>query len=166
MLSVALHSLCVLKKLKGRKSDSPPWKALPIAVTVKEVMERNVPAIGSDQVVSQAIEKMIQAGVWSLLVERRGLPVGVVTDRDILRRCAAMGHYPDRVKVEQIMSSPIITIEPNARAGEALKTMVEKNVRRLYVVEGGKIIGRVTQTGLSRNLLGVMSALASIPYEV
>ena len=141
-------------------------KVLPIALTVREVMEQNVPAIGSHDPVSQAIEKMIQAGVWSLLVERQGLPVGVITDRDILRRCAAMGHYPGEVKVEEIMSSPIITIEPDARAGEALNTMIEKNVRRLYVVEGGKIIGRVTQTELSRNLLDVMVALASVSYQL
>jgi CBS domain-containing protein len=139
---------------------------LPVALIVREVMDRNIVGIGSHESVSQAIEKMIQAGVWSLLVERQGLPVGVITDRDILRRCAAVGHYPDKVKVEEIMSSPIITIEPDARAGEALKTMIDKNVRRLYVVEGGRIIGRVTQTGLSRNLLDVMAALASLPYQV
>jgi predicted transcriptional regulator len=52
------------------------------------------------------------------------------------------------------------------RAGEALQTMIEKNVRRLYVVEGGKIIGRVTQTGLSRNLLDVMIALASVRQQL
>lgn len=129
-------------------------------------MDRNVVAIGSHQPVSQAIGKMMQAGVWSLLVERQGLPVGVVTDRDILRRCAAMGHYPDKVRVEEIMSSPIITIDPDARAGEALNTMIEKNVRRLYVVEAGKIIGRVTQTGLSKNLLDVMIALGSVTRQL
>jgi CBS domain-containing protein len=129
-------------------------------------MDRNVVAIGSHQQVSQAIEKMIQAGVWSLLVERQGLPVGVITDRDILRRCAAMGHYPDKVRVEEIMSSPVMTIDPGARAGEALNTMIEKNVRRLYVVEAGKIIGRVTQTGLSRNLLDVMIALGSVRHQL
>ncbi len=139
---------------------------MPITLTVRQIMERNVAAIGSHQPVSQAIEKMIQASVWSLLVERQGLPVGVITDRDILRRCAATGHYPDKVKVEEIMSCPIITIEPDARAGEALKIMIEKNVRRLYVVEGGKIIGRVTQTKLSENLLEVMTALSSIPYQM
>lgn len=139
---------------------------MPITLTVRQVMEPNVRAIGSHQPVTEAVQKMIEAGVWCLLVERQGLPVGVVTDRDILRRCAAMGHYPDKVKIEEIMSSPIITIEPDARAIEALKTMIDKKVRRLYVVEEGKIVGRVTQTGLSRNLLEVMSALASIPYEM
>ena len=138
---------------------------LPIVVTVREVMEKAVP-IDSKQTASQAVEKMIQADAWSLLVERQGLPVGVLTDRDILIRCTAKGHHPERVKVEEIMSSPIITIEPDVRAGKALQTMVEKKVRRLYVVEEGKIIGRVTQTGLSRNLLDAMKELTSIGQQM
>lgn len=139
---------------------------MPITVKVKEIMDKNVVTIDSSSSVSQAIEKMIQAKVWSLIVVRQDLPVGVVTDRDILRRCAAMGHYPDKVKVEEIMSSPIITIEPDATAGEAMRTLTNKDVRRLYVVEGGKIIGRVTQTGLFRSMLDVMTTLASLPYQL
>ena len=139
---------------------------MPITVKVREIMDKNVVTIDSSSSVSQAIEKMIQAKVWSLIVVRQDLPVGVVTDRDILRRCAAMGHYPDKVKVEEIMSSPIITIEPDATAGEAMRMLTNKDVRRLYVVEGGKIIGRVTQTGLFRSMLDVMTTLASLPYQL
>ena len=139
---------------------------MPITVKVREIMDKNVVTIDSSSSVSQAIEKMIQAKVWSLIVVRQDLPVGVVTDRDILRRCAAMGHYPDKVKVEEIMSSPIITIEPDATAGEAMRTLTDKNVRRLYVVEEGKIIGRVTQTRLFRSMLDVMMTLASLPYQL
>ena len=139
---------------------------MPITIKVKEIMDKNVVTIDSSSSVSQAIEKMIQAKVWSLIVVRQDLPVGVVTDRDILRRCAAMGHYPDKVKVEEIMSSPIITIEPDATAGEAMRTLTNKEVRRLYVVEGGKIIGRVTQTRLFRSMLDVMMTLASLPYQL
>ena len=139
---------------------------MPITVKVREIMDKNVVTIDSSSSVSQAIGKMIQAKVWSLIVVRQDLPVGVVTDRDILRRCAAMGHYPDKVKVEEIMSSPIITIEPDATAGEAMRTLTNKDVRRLYVVEGGKIIGRVTQTGLFRSMLDVMTTLASLPYQL
>ena len=121
-----------------------------------------VVAVSSEHTVSQALDQMIKAEVWSLLVERQGLPVGVVTDRDILIRCVARGRSPDMVNVEEIMSSPLIAIESDIRAGEALHTMIEKHVRRLYVVDQGKVIGRVTQTGLSSNLLDAMIALASV----
>jgi signal-transduction protein with cAMP-binding, CBS, and nucleotidyltransferase domain len=109
---------------------------------------------------------MIKAEVWSLLVEKQGLPVGVVTDRDILIRCVAKGRSPELVKVEEIMTAPLITIEAEKRAGEALHMMVEKRVRRLYIVDQGKVIGRVTQTELSRSLLDVMITLDSVTQQL
>ncbi len=136
-------------------------RTLPISLTVKQVMGPVV-TIESDQTVKQALDKIIQAKIWSLLVERQGLPVGVVTEHDILRRCVAKGYNADKVKVEEIMSSPLVTIEPDRRAGEALEKMLQMNVGRLYVVEGGKVIGRVTQTGLSTNLLDVLVALTNL----
>jgi CBS domain-containing protein len=60
------------------------------------------------------------------------------------------------------MSSPIETISPDASLGEAMAKMVEKNIRRLFVVEQGKIIGRVTQTELFENTLNVMMTLSSL----
>lgn len=129
-------------------------------------MDNKVFTVDTANTVSQAIEKMIKAGVWSLVVEERGMPVGVVTDRDILRRCASLGHYPDKVGIQQIMSSPILTIDPDATIGEAMKMLIDKGVRRVYVVEGGKIVGRVTQTGLFRNMLDLMATLASLPYQL
>ena len=139
---------------------------MPITVKVREIMDKNVVTIESSSTVAQAIEKMTQAKVWSLIVVRLDLPVGIVTDRDILRRCASMGHYPDKLKVEEIMSSPIITIEPDATAGEAMRKLTDKGIRRVYVVEKGRIIGRVTQTGLFRTMLDVMTTLASLPYQL
>ena len=125
-------------------------------------MDDKVVSIESSQTVKQALDKLIQAKIWALIVERSGLSVGVVTEHDILRRCVAKGYDVSNVKVEEIMTSPIITVEPTMRAGEALEKMLQKNVGRLYVVEGGKVIGRVTQTELSSNLLDVMMALASL----
>lgn len=125
-----------------------------------------VVVIDSSQTVAEVIDKMVKTETFSLLVEKKGFPVGVVTDRDILRRCGAMGHYPDKVLVEEIMSSPIITIESNIRVGEALKTMVDKKVRRLYVTEGGKIIGRVTHTEVSKTLVDVLIAIHDIGHQL
>ena len=125
-----------------------------------------VVAIDSSQTVAVAIDKMVKTDTFSLLVEKKGFPVGVVTDRDILRRCGATGHYPDKVLVEEIMSSPIITIESNIRVGEALKTMVDKKVRRLYVTEGGKIVGRVTHSEVSSTLVEVMMAIGDMVHPL
>jgi len=137
-------------------------RTLPISVTVRQVMDGKIVSIDSNATVKQALDKLIQAKVWSLIVERGGFPVGVVTEHDILRRCVTKGLNVDTVKVEEIMTSPLITVEPDTRAGEALEKMLEKNVGRLYVAEGGKIVGRVTQTALSANLLDVMISLANL----
>ena len=129
-------------------------------------MEKNVVSIDSNATVVDAIKKMLQSKVWSLVVEKRGLPSGVVTERDVLRRCIGKGLAQDRVKVEEIMTSPLITVGPDATIGEAMKMMVEKEIRRLFVINGGKIIGRVTQTDLFESTLNVMSSLSSLTYQL
>jgi CBS domain-containing protein len=86
----------------------------------------------------------------------------MVTDRDILRRCAVLGRYPDEAKVEKIAGSSIITARPDATAGEAMRTMIES----LFVVEEGKVVGRVTQSGLFRYMLDVIVTIASLPHRL
>ena len=125
-------------------------------------MDNKVVSIESKQTVKQALDKLIEAKIWALVIERSGLPVGVVAEHDILRRCVAKGYDINNMKVEEIMTSPIITVEPDMRAGEALEKMLQKDVGRLYVVEGGRVIGRVTQTELSSNLLDVIMALSKL----
>jgi len=153
------------RKIKCVQGRIPLRSALPIAVTVNEVMDKVV-AIDSSQTIGEAIDKMVKTNSFSLLVEKNGLPVGVVTDRDILRRFATTGHFPEKMRVEEIMSSPIITIESNARVGEALKTMVDKKVRRLYVVERGKVIGRVTHSEVSKTLVEVLIDVNDIVHQL
>lgn len=139
---------------------------MPITVRVKDVMDKNVVMVDANDSVIDALKKMLQAGVWSVVVEKNGLPEGVITERDILRRCVVKGLNLEKVRCEEIMSAPLLTIDPDASLGEAMRIMTEKKVRRLYIVEGGKIIGRVTQTGLFENILNIMMALSSIPYQI
>ena len=140
-------------------------REMPITVRVRDVMETNVPAIDAKATVMEAVQRMVKENVWSFLVTKEGLPVGVVTERDILRRCISKG-YSLNMRVEEIMSSPIITIGPDEPIGRALQIMAEKNVRRLYVVEGGKVIGRITQTKSMESLLDVLLTLQSLPYQL
>ncbi|HYB44936.1 MAG TPA: CBS domain-containing protein [Nitrososphaerales archaeon] len=133
-----------------------------ITLRVRDLMEKNVVTIGSDSTVAEAIKKMLSSNVWSLVVLIRGLPEGVVTERDLIRRCFAKGLVPERLTVEKIMSSPLITIGPDATIREAMSLMVEKDIRRLFVVEEGKIVGRLTQGHLLESTLDMMSSLSSL----
>lgn len=133
---------------------------------VKDLMDKNVVSIDAEATVADAIREMVKGNVWSLLVEKRGLPEGVVTERDVIRRCLWKGLVPDRMPVEKIMSSPLITIGSDATIREAMSLMVEKDIRRLFVVEDGKIIGRVTQTNLFESTLEIMSSLSSLSGQL
>jgi CBS domain-containing protein len=139
---------------------------LVVTLQIKDVMDKNVAAVNSGSTVSEAIKKMLQSGVWSLVVQKRGLPEGVVTERDILRRCIGKGLLPEKVKIEEIMTSPLVTIGPNATIGEAMRLMIERNVRRLFIVEGGKITGRITQTRLFETTLNVMTDLTNLATQL
>ena len=135
---------------------------VPIAIRVRDLMDKEVESIDAAESVAEAVSAMIRSKVWSLLVVTQGLPQGVVTERDVLRRCVNRGLPPDKVKVGAIMSSPLITIDPDATVREAMSLMVRKDVRRLYVVERGKVVGRLTQTRLFQSNFDLMLSLSGL----
>lgn len=137
-----------------------------IVAKVKDAMDTNVVSVDVSTPISSVIDVMIERGVWSVVVEKQGLPVGVITDRDILRRCLSKRLRPETCRAEEIMSSPLITIPPDESIMEAMKTMALKNVRRLFVVEKGKLIGRVTQAGLFSYILGVLMTLHDLGLRI
>jgi CBS domain-containing protein len=141
-------------------------REMAVSIRVRDVMDKNVKFIESSASVADAVKMMIEAKVWSLVIEKGGLPEGVVTERDIIRRCLSKGLLPEKLPVEKIMSSPLITIGPDTTVREAMSTMVEKDVRRLFVVENGKIVGRVTQTHLFETSLDVLSAISSLSGQL
>lgn len=139
---------------------------MPITLKVKDVMDKKVFSIASGATVSEAIRIMIQNKVWSLVVEKRGLPEGVITERDVIRRCLGKEMDPAKTSVGGVSSSPLITIGPDATIRDAMDLMASKDIRRLFVVEKGKIIGRVTQTELFQSTLSVMEILSSLSGQL
>jgi CBS domain-containing protein len=135
---------------------------MPLTLRVRDVLEGGVVMLDENRTAMEALKAMIENNVWSVVVTVRGIPTGVVTEHDILRRAVMKGLDLDKVRLKDIMSCPLITIGPDASFGEVWKLMVEKNIRRVYVVEEGKIIGRVTRTGLFQKLLDAVLALASL----
>jgi len=105
-----------------------------ISTRVKEIMDENVITVDSNTTASEAVKIMLRKKVWSVVVLEKGLPTGVVVDHDVLGKCIAADLDVNRVKVREIMSTPLLIVDAEAGIGEALSTMLEKDVRRLYIV--------------------------------
>jgi signal-transduction protein with cAMP-binding, CBS, and nucleotidyltransferase domain len=124
-------------------------------------MDTNIVNVDANATVSDATKSMLQKSVWSVIVTEKELPVGVVTDHDIIRRCIGKGLDMNRVKMKEIMSSPLLIVDAEASIGDAMAMMVEKNVSRLYIVENGKVTGRITHRGVLESNLNTFWALSS-----
>lgn len=88
----------------------------------------------------------------SILLKEQGKVVGIMTERDILRKMVTQCYDPSKVKARDLMSSPLITIDADASIEDASNLMDEKRIRRLIVTENKKIAGKITANNISRNL--------------
>jgi CBS domain-containing protein len=136
-----------------------------ISVTVKS-LAKPVVSLESSKTARQAAELMLEKNMGSVVVSDLGVPVGMVTERDLLRKVTAHSKDPDRVRLKEIMSSPLIMIEASEGLGEATSLMLEKGIRRLLVVEKGKIIGIFTQRDLQEKVLDVFTTISNLQRSV
>jgi CBS domain-containing protein len=117
-------------------------------IPVKEIMTRQVCTSKKDVSLLSASRKMIKFGVGSIVVIENHKALGIVTERDILTKVVARNKVPSKVKLEDIMSYPLITIAPNTSIREASEIMQKKNIRRLPVVVNGDLTGIITDNDI------------------
>lgn len=111
---------------------------------------REVYAIGPRATVRQAVQRMNEHGVGALLVLDADRPVGIFTERDVLRRVVDAGRDPDSTLVEDVMSSPVVTVRPETTVREAMEMVTKLRHRHLPVVEAGRVVGMVSIGDLLR----------------
>lgn len=119
---------------------------------VKEIMTKNPIKTAIGSTVSDAAKIMDGKNIGSLLIEENGKIMGIITERDILRKIVAKGRNPDETLVRHIMSSPLITIDIEKSIEEANELISKNKIRRLPVEENGEIIAIVTLRDISNNL--------------
>jgi CBS domain-containing protein len=144
--------------------------AMETAIRVREIMSRPVITIHSDMDVLTAANKMISANVGSLIVMRGEDPIGILTERDLVKKIIAKVADPTVVKVGDIMSSPLIEIPPDSSLREAAVLMLKSGVKRLPVIsDKGKLVGIITDTdlvaGSSVGLEDILSDLIEMHRE-
>jgi len=96
-----------------------------------------------------------------IVVDKKGKPVGIITERDIVKRVVAKNLLPSKVKAVSIMSKPLATIGPNKDISEAAKTMRRLKIRRLAVMEETKLVGVIT----SKDIVDITPALIDVIIE-
>jgi signal-transduction protein with cAMP-binding, CBS, and nucleotidyltransferase domain len=119
-------------------------------VKVRELMTESLVSVGSEKSAIEAAKLMSQKGIASVLVERQGELIGIVTDRDIITRVVSKGLDAAEVEVSQVMTSPLVTIEDDASLDEAAKKMAEHSVRRLIVERASQKVGIISESDMIR----------------
>ncbi|MGD8566152.1 MAG: CBS domain-containing protein [Candidatus Bathyarchaeota archaeon] len=120
--------------------------------TVQGVMSKPVITIEMGNTVQASAEIMSKKNAGSIIVTKKSEPIGIVTERDILRRVVAKGLDGSRMLIEEIMSKPLVTISENIPIIEAIRILQKKKIRRLLILDKNRLVGIVTQRDLLRAL--------------
>ncbi|MBL7185621.1 MAG: CBS domain-containing protein [Phycisphaerae bacterium] len=115
---------------------------------VSEIMSRNVAAVPDDATVAEAAEIMTLRKISCIVLLDGGEAAGVLTQKDMIRRVVALQRDPARVRMREVMSSPVTSIPANCSVVSASKMMEEMSIRRLVVTEDKRLAGVVTQSDI------------------
>lgn len=118
---------------------------------VKDIMH-SIIRLPCDMTVAEIAHEMDRKPTGSILLEEGDRIVGIITERDILRKVVAKKKNPTQVKGYEIASYPLITIDAEGSIDEASRMMSEKNIRRILITEDGRIVGKLTANAILKNM--------------
>ena len=122
-----------------------------LMVKVESLMTKKALTIESHKTIFEAAQLMSQKEVGDLIVVENEIPVGIVTERDFVRRVIARGRDPNS-EVSDVMSKPLITISPDASINAAARKMMKKGIRRLPVIQNHKLVGIIVVSDFARHI--------------
>ncbi|MCW4047638.1 MAG: CBS domain-containing protein [Candidatus Bathyarchaeota archaeon] len=132
-----------------------------ITLKVEDVMTREIITIDENATVKEAAEIMNQNDISCLIASRNGRAIGIITERDLLKRVIVEAKNAKKTKVAEIMSTPLEVITPDTSLEEAVRVMFEKKIKKLPVIEKKQIIGLVSLTDIARCQPAIMKILKS-----
>ena len=116
---------------------------------VNQVMSKNVLTAEKSTSLQDAAQEMNQLNVGCVIVTEESKPIGIITERDFVTKVAAEGR-PLFTEISEVMSSPLITIDPEETIWEASEIMKEKLIHKLPVIENERIVGVITTSDIVR----------------
>lgn len=119
-------------------------------MTVGQIMSQRVIRIHPEECVAVAARQLAANNIGAMPVcGNDGRLIGVVTDRDLVIRCLAAGKSPDKTRVREVMTGSVVSVTPDTQVYTAAAVMGHRQVRRLPVVENGKLMGMVSLSDLA-----------------
>jgi len=113
-------------------------------LAVRDVMTRTVVTATPEMTAAQAGKKMVEKRVGSIIIVKDDKPVGIVTESDMVAKVIFKNVKPSSIKLEQLMSKPLITTKSSDDVHDAVLMMVQKKIRRLPVLDGDELVGIIT----------------------
>jgi predicted transcriptional regulator len=120
---------------------------------ISHFMNKSIISVEKTDTIKLAIKKMVHGSIGAVIVTDKNMPVGILTERDILKSIANENMDSEK-KVENIMSTPLISINASASLVEAADIMLSNNIRRLLVKEKEKYVGIISQREVQRFIAG------------
>jgi CBS domain-containing protein len=125
-----------------------------MSIPVSKIMQRNIITIESLDTITTAARTMVKHSISCLLVIEKGLARGIITEQDLVTRIVAARQDPNKVRVKDIMSEPLIVVNQNMYIEEAARIMVQNGIRKLPIIErtdeGPFLIGLVSLMDIAR----------------
>ena len=122
------------------------------ASVVRDIMTKDIIMIDGTDTALEAAKLMAEKGISSLFVVKDAVPVGIVTERDFIKKVCATGIPIAKVLISEIMSKILTTADPETPIEVAVQRMVNHKIRRLPIIDSGKIVGIITVTDLAKHL--------------
>jgi len=130
-----------------------------MVIQVKDVMLKPFLSIDVSKTAKHAGEILRRTRRDSLIVTKNGKPIGIITDTDLIKKVVAKNFLPSKVKIKNIMASPLVVIPADATILDASRKMKRSNIKRLAVIENKKVIGVVSLSDIARSSPEVIDLL-------
>lgn len=116
--------------------------------TVKDIMGKKVIHFDENSNVEKIAKELGKYDIGCVIITKNRRPIGIITERDMVRRVLGQELNPEKIKAKDIMTSPVQSLDQNTNIYYASKIMRERKFQRYPVISKGKIIGIITQTNL------------------
>lgn len=130
-----------------------------IRISVEKIMTKNPLTVKKDDTVSKLAEEMTKKRVGSVIVLERDKPIGIITDTDLTKRIILPAKNSKTTTAGEIMSTPLVFVSPKDDYTVAIEKMKKYKIKRIPVIDKGKLVGILTTTDIARAVPDMLEIL-------